>query len=253
MIIPELQPPGAGCALDALGAAALGLDPALACKARHLLERLERHHPASAAHSMRVARLAMAMRRIAPAWVGCGATALLGSLLHDVGKLYVPQGWLASDLPLSPDERQSIMAHAEAGASLLAALGFPDGVIEIAAHHHERWNGGGYPSGRPAGAFPRVVRAVAVADAFTAMTEPGRSYRTPLSPSAARQELEACQGTHFDPEAVAILVHALCEAEGQRVAMSRAPSQPPGPAKLARLFPALRRGAKARPLPEPAF
>lgn len=148
----------------------------------------------------------MAMRRIAPDWVGCAATALLGSVLHDVGKLHVPAALLDSGHPLSPEQRSAVIAHSAEGAILTQAQGFPAAVVEVVAHHHERWAGGGYPSGRPAREFSRLVRAVAVADAFAAMTEPGRAYRTPLSREAAYRELEACRGAHFDPEAVAHLV-----------------------------------------------
>ena len=185
------------------------IDPAVKRKTCHLLDRLERHHPASFAHSLRVARLSMAMWRAAPGWMGCGETALVGSLLHDVGKLNVPLASLASDRRLSIEERQAMTDHARGGAEMLAALGLPGGVVEIAAHHHERWAAGGYPSGRPASCFAPVVRAVAVADAFIAMTEPGRPYRRPMSHEAGIQEVEACSGTHFDPEAVAILVGSL--------------------------------------------
>nr|WP_256437531.1 HD domain-containing phosphohydrolase [Roseococcus sp. SDR] len=176
-----------------------------------MLERLRRHHPASYAHSFRVTHWTMAMWRAAPAWLGCGATALLGSALHDVGKLYVPVRSLASREPLATDERRLVQAHAAAGGALLAARRFPRAIIDVAAHHHERWDGGGYPSGQAATSLAPIVRAVAAADAFTAMTEPGRSYRTPFSQEAALRELEACRGRQFDPQAVATLILAVTE------------------------------------------
>lgn len=203
---PGARPSGPYRALQGLAGSALELDGALQRQASGLLRRLERHHPASYAHSLRVARLTLAMWHAAPERLGCGATALLGSALHDVGKLYVPAACLASQSPLSAQERHLVHAHAAAGASLLATLGFPPAIIEVAAHHHERWDGGGYPTGRPAAEFAPIVRAVAAADALAAMTEPGRSYRTPLTRDAARQELLACRGSQFDPQAVDILL-----------------------------------------------
>lgn len=198
-------------ALERLAGPVLEIDAGLSERAAQLLHRLELHHPASCAHSLRVARLTMAMWHVAPAWLGCGATALLGSALHDMGKLQVPVGCLASASALSAEGRGLIRAHAAAGASLLATLGFPPGIIEVAAHHHERWDGGGYPTARPAAEFAPIVRAVAAADAFTAMTEPGRSYRKPLTREAARRELLACRGGQFDPEAVDVLLQVLMD------------------------------------------
>ncbi|MEI6162256.1 MAG: HD domain-containing phosphohydrolase [Roseococcus sp.] len=209
MDLQDHQPPSPGFAIAALGAAHLEIDAGLRRKTEQLLQRLEQHHPASYAHSIRVARLTMAMHAAAPAWMGCAGTALLGSLLHDIGKLDVPASALSSSLPLSPEERRALTGHPAAGAALLGALGFPAGIIEVVAHHHERWSAGGYPSGRPARDFSPLVRGVAVADAFTAMTEPGRSYRAPLTREAARRELEVCRGSHFDPEAVGILACGL--------------------------------------------
>lgn len=212
MGFPDLGLPDPCHALEVLGWPGLAIAPDLRRKTHGLLHRLERHHAESYAHSCRVARLAMAMWRAAPDQLGCGATALLGSVLHDIGKLSVPEGVLASGRPLSARERLAVTAHAADGAAILSALGFPAGVVEIAAHHHERWGAGGYPTGQAAAEFAPITRAVAVADAFTAMTEPGRAYRRPLSPEAARLELERCRGTHFDPEAVAILGRCAVDA-----------------------------------------
>lgn len=249
MGLPDSRIPNPYSALDTLGGAALGIAPRLKHKAHWLLQRLERHHAASYAHSCRVTCLTMAMWRRSPGWLGCPSTALLGSLLHDVGKLYLPAKLLASDLPLAMGERQAIMAHATDGASLLTAHGFPAEIIEIVAHHHERWSGSGYPSGRLASDFAPIVRAVAVADAFTAMTEPGRAYRTPLTHEAARQELECCQGTHFDPTAVAILGRCIT-VDAPLHPASRASG---GRGRLMHVFEQIRRGSQASSQPEAAF
>ncbi|MDB5413081.1 MAG: metal dependent phosphohydrolase with sensor [Rubritepida sp.] len=178
---------------------------ALETRAQALLDRLHNHHPDSAAHSIRVAQLTMAMWSTARDLLGPAETALIGSLLHDAGKLYVPRSILGAERLLTPAERIIMCGHTGLGAELLAAQGFPDPVIAIARDHHERWSGGGYPSGAPAHGRLPIVRAVAVADAFIAMIETGRAYRAPMNHLQALREVEACSGTHFDPVAAAIL------------------------------------------------
>lgn len=187
---------------------------ALELRARTLIDRLHRHHPDSAAHSIRVAEITMGMWRAAsdqpgPDLLGDVETALLGSLLHDVGKLFVPRVVLASAHPLTEAERAVMHSHSGRGAALLRAMGFPESIAAVARGHHERWSGGGYPSGLPADSHPPIVRAVAVADAFDAMTDPRRAYRVPLSRAEALREVAACAGTHFEPAAAAFLAESL--------------------------------------------
>lgn len=187
---------------------------ALELRAQELIRRLHRHHPDSAAHSIRVAEITMAMwrtaaRRADSEPLGDAETALLGSLLHDAGKLCVPQAILASPHLLAEEERAAMHAHSERGAALLRALGFPEPIAAIAQGHHERWSGGGYPMSLPARDQPPIVRAVAVADAFDAMTDPRRIYRAPLGRTEALREVAACAGTHFDPFAAQLLVESL--------------------------------------------
>lgn len=182
---------------------------ALEARARELLGRLYRHHPGSAAHSLRVAGITMMMWRTAPGRLGTVEDALLGSLLHDVGKLRVPREILASPHRLSVEERVVMGSHAEAGAEILLDMGFPESIAAIARGHHERWTGGGYPSALPSRNLAPVVRAVAVADAFDAMTDPDRQFRPALGWPGALREVEACSGTHFDPMAAAILAECM--------------------------------------------
>ncbi|WP_421994286.1 HD-GYP domain-containing protein [Roseococcus sp.] len=182
---------------------------ALEMRARRLMARLRRHHPESALHSARVAAIVMGMWRKAPALMGDAETALLGSLLHDVGKLFVPRDLLMSQALLTPEQRAVVCAHSALGAKLLLRLGFPEAIAAVARGHHERWSGGGYPTGLPAQDQPWVVRAVAVADAFDAMTDPGRAYRAPLGGDEALREVEACAGTHFEPMAASLLADSL--------------------------------------------
>jgi putative nucleotidyltransferase with HDIG domain len=209
---------------------------ALELRARALIDRLHRHHPNSADHSIRVAEITMAMWRTAPDLLGNVETALLGSLLHDVGKLCVPRETLASRHLLTERERVVMSSHAARGAELLLAMGFPESIAAIARGHHERWSGGGYPTALPARSQPPIVRAVAVADAFDAMTDPGREYRAPLGRCEALREVAACAGTHFDPAAAAILADSLVQpAEDQTWRAPAVPSFRPLPAARAHL------------------
>jgi putative nucleotidyltransferase with HDIG domain len=173
------------------------------------LGRLRHHHEASAAHATRVARVLTAMHDHAPEALGDPEVLLIGGLLHDIGKLAVPAAILASDRRLEAAEVALVRRHPEAGAELLRGQGFAPEVVAAARHHHERWQGGGYPTGLPAARLPPLARAVAVADAFTAMVEPGRAYRQPITVAAALAEIDACSGTHFDPRFAAILVGCL--------------------------------------------
>ncbi len=187
---------------------------ALEARTRSLLDRLHHHHPDSAVHSFRVAEITMGMWRLAPDILGSAETALLGSLLHDVGKIFVPRSILSSRRLLTERERAIVSSHSTLGAELLQEMGFPEPIVAIAAGHHERWAGDGYPTGRPACDQLPIVRAVAVADAFDAMTDVRRAYRAPLNWSEALQETAACAGTHFEPLAAQILAESL-ERDGR--------------------------------------
>ena len=176
---------------------------------RALVEQLRSHHAPTAAHSARVARVLMLMWARAPERLGDPEPLLIGGALHDIGKLFVPAATLSSEHALDAAEREMIRRHPETGAEVLRSLGFPPLVIAAARDHHERWDGGGYPSGMRSEGLHVVARATAVADAYVAMVEPGRRYRSPLDRDAAVIEIAACRGTHFDPEMAGILIDEL--------------------------------------------
>jgi len=181
---------------------------------RALVGQLRRHHAPTAAHSARVARVLMLMWARAPERLGDPEPLLIGGALHDIGKLFVPAATLDSDHGLDAAELLMIRRHPETGAEVLRSLGFPPLAIAAARDHHERWEGGGYPSGVRSEGLHVIARATAVADAYVAMVEPGRAYRTPLDPKAAVIELAACRGTHFDPELADILIAELTAPGG---------------------------------------
>ncbi len=132
----------------------------------------------------------------------------LCGLLHDIGKIGVPVGVLEKRGSLTTGEWSAVQSHAEVGASILDRI---EGYEEIAIavrHHHERFDGEGYPGGVVGEAIPILSRIVAVADAYSAMTSE-RPYRIALSGEEARDRLERESGKQFDPLAVRALVAVL--------------------------------------------
>ena len=129
-------------------------------------------------------------------------------LLHDIGKTGLPSDLLLKPSKLSADELQRVRAHAELGASIVDQIEFLKSLTPVILHHHERWDGSGYPEGLHADEIPLLARILAVADSFDAMTTQ-RSYRKRLSIPAARNEMMSGAGTQFDPLIVAALFEAL--------------------------------------------
>jgi putative nucleotidyltransferase with HDIG domain len=141
----------------------------------------------------------------------------LCGLLHDIGKIGVPTGLLEKEGPLASSERSTIEMHAEVGATILCRV---EGYAEIAQavrHHHERFDGLGYPERLEGEAIPILARIVAVADSYSAMTSK-RPYRDALSYAVARDRLEQAAGNQLDPEVVGIFTDLLDRASYAYVA-----------------------------------
>ncbi len=126
-------------------------------------------------------------------------TRLAGSL-HDLGKLAIPEEILRKPAALSEAERLVLERHPQIGFRMLESLGV-DPIADWVLHHHERWDGTGYPEGRAGDRIPLGARIIFVADAFDAMTS-DRLYRAALSLDDALAEVERCAGTQFDPDVV---------------------------------------------------
>jgi putative two-component system response regulator len=129
----------------------------------------------------------------------------LGALLHDVGKIGVPDRVLKKKGALSLEEFALLRMHPLVGDRLLEPIPTLAEVRPIVRHHHERWEGGGYPDGLAGPDIPLAARIVAVADSVEAMSA-GRSYRAPLAREAILAELEHGRGTQWDPVLVDIVV-----------------------------------------------
>ncbi|HEU4450759.1 MAG TPA: diguanylate cyclase [Gaiellaceae bacterium] len=152
-------------------------------------------------HSYMVGELAARVaRRIGLEPEAVELTRLAGSL-HDLGKLAIPEEILRKPGPLNEAERLVLERHPQIGYRMLESLGI-EPVASWVLHHHERWDGDGYPERKAGGEIPLGARILFVADAYDAMTT-DRVYRGRLSHDRAISELERCAGTQFDPDVVA--------------------------------------------------
>jgi response regulator RpfG family c-di-GMP phosphodiesterase len=154
------------------------------------------------AHSRRVRGYSMVIARAHGVPEGDLRDIEHGVLLHDIGKIGIPDGILLKPGPLTPDEWKIMRTHPDIGRRMIEKIPFLKGAVPIVYHHHERWDGTGYPAGLRGEQIPLGARIFAVADAFDAMTfDRPYSRATPLE--AARQEIQRSAGTHFDPAVVA--------------------------------------------------
>jgi polar amino acid transport system substrate-binding protein len=170
---------------------------------------------ADAEHSTRVSRVALALADAAGLDGPDVALATIGGLLHDVGKVAVPMPILAKRGPLDDVEYDQVKRHPAASGALVvrADLGH---LADLLRHHHERWDGRGYPDGLAGSKIPLVSRVLAIADAYDAMLA-DRPYRLALDALEARHELEQGAGTQFDPGLVEVFL-GIRSAQLRRVA-----------------------------------
>lgn len=133
-----------------------------------------------------------------------------GGMVHDIGRISTPRELLAAARPLSEHERQIMREHVHAGEAILRNSVCLTEFLPFIRHHHERYDGKGYPHGLSAERIPLAVRIVTVADAFNAMITP-KPYRPAMSRGQALVELRRCKSTQFDPCAVDALVEVLEE------------------------------------------
>jgi putative nucleotidyltransferase with HDIG domain len=144
------------------------------------------------------------------------------SLLHDVGKISVPEHILNKPGRLSTSEMEIMRRHAPVGADILSVIGFPYPVVPIVRHHHESWDGSGYPDGLVGEAIPIGARILSVVDCFDALTS-DRPYRPRLAAEAALKILTDRRGTMYDPRVVDAFVALHAEGKNE---MPPAPSAP---------------------------
>ena len=131
-----------------------------------------------------------------------------GALLHDIGKLGVPDTILRKTGKLSQDEMATMKNHPVLGFDLLSKLGLPAPVIDIPLHHHEHWDGSGYPFGLKGGDIPFSARIFSVVDVWDALTS-DRPYRLSWPKDKARMFIKSNAGKQFDPRIVSIFLDTI--------------------------------------------
>ena len=177
-----------------------------------LANALEARDAYTRGHSERVTLLALALGRK----LGLDLEELelirQAGLLHDIGKIGIPDGVLNKQSKLSAEERTEIENHPEFGNNILGQLNFLEEASKAILHHHERYDGTGYPAGLLGTEIPVVARIIAVADSWDAMTS-DRPYRRAMKRAVAVQEIRRNAGTQFDPQVVRVFLDYLREAE----------------------------------------
>jgi putative nucleotidyltransferase with HDIG domain len=189
-----------------------------------LSNALEAKDAVTSQHTEEVVRLAVGVAAELELELEAVRNVELGAVLHDIGKVRVPESILNKPGPLTEKEWAVMKTHPEIGEHILRPIQSLHAILPIVRHHHERWDGTGYPDGLSGRAIPLGARIVAVCDAYRAMTE-DRPYRAALSTSEARDELEAGAGTQFDADCVKALFKALVRRDSfaRRPATRRSP------------------------------
>jgi diguanylate cyclase (GGDEF)-like protein/PAS domain S-box-containing protein/putative nucleotidyltransferase with HDIG domain len=178
-----------------------------------LIAAASAHDQGTSEHTLRTVHLAKATAEK----LGCSPEVVYlvsqAALLHDIGKIGIPDAILHKEASLTEDEWAIMRRHPHIGSQILTEAG---GVYSLLAHivgaHHERWDGMGYPHKMQEESIPLGARILSVVDSYDAMTS-DRPYRKALSKEAAREELLRCAGSQFDPKAVAAFIQVLDEAQ----------------------------------------
>lgn len=136
----------------------------------------------------------------------------MAAYLHDIGKIGIPEGILRKPGKLEDAEMAQMRHHPLIGASILKPVAFPWPITPIVRHHHEAWDGDGYPAGLSGHEIPLAARVLTIADSFEAMVS-DRPYRKGRDPHVALGELRRCAGSQFDPELVELFGAIVVEAE----------------------------------------
>lgn len=132
----------------------------------------------------------------------------IGGLFHDIGKIGIPDSILLKEAKLTDDEYSQIKNHPTIGAHILQNATIFKDILPIVKHHHEKYDGNGYPSRLKGEEIPLFARIAAIADTFDAMTSK-RTYRDALSLDIVKAEIERCSGTQFDPELAKVFLSIL--------------------------------------------
>ncbi|XXJ21152.1 HD-GYP domain-containing protein [Desulfovibrio caledoniensis] len=171
--------------------------------AESLGNAIDAKDPHTSMHSDEVAEIARILALAMGLTPSQAAVIHVAGHLHDIGKIGVPDSVLRKQGPLTTAEWRAVRRHPEAGAAILEPVSALKriGVVHMVLHHHERWDGKGYPHGLGGAAIPLGARIISVADSLSAMLQ-NRPYRSALDTDRACREIERCAGSQFDPAVV---------------------------------------------------
>jgi putative nucleotidyltransferase with HDIG domain len=166
-----------------------------------LVEPIGKSYPQLKAHSLAVAALCRRMALLLHFSPDTVEQLTVAGLLHDIGlrEIELPYDRIAGRRPLDLDEISIVRRHPVQGASMLDRIPFPYPIAPLVRHHHERFDGAGYPDHLAGDQIPLGARLIAIAEAYDAMTAP-HSYRSPISWESALDIIESRAGNQFDPD-----------------------------------------------------
>ena len=209
---PDARERTAEAAARLASAAANGLGEAFQAMVHGLADTIDKRDPYTGGHTRRVMSYSLAIGR-ALGLSGIDIINLkLAAILHDLGKIGISDEVLLKSNELSRDEFEHMMLHTVYGAEILNNIAHLKDVIPGVKHHHEQYDGSGYPDGLRGKGIPMIARIIAVADTFDAITT-DRPYRKGLSLASAFEELKKSAGTQFDPAVVEAFLHACKELD----------------------------------------
>jgi response regulator RpfG family c-di-GMP phosphodiesterase len=194
----------AGRLRDTFSENAVGSSAALSA----LLETLNQRDPAALVHARRVAGFAIGVAELMGLDAALIAAVERAALLHDLGKIAIPDAIMYKPGPLTDDEFTIMRTHVQIGYDIVVNVPFLRPAAEIVLATHERFDGSGYPRGLKGSAIPIGARIITVVDVFDALTS-ARVYRDPICVDAANAELVRAAGSQFDPDVVAAWLKAV--------------------------------------------
>jgi putative nucleotidyltransferase with HDIG domain len=180
----------------------------LAAALRTVVAAIDARDPLNAAHSYRVSQLSVRLGQAIGLYPEEQERLEVAALLHDIGKLRVPEQILLKPGALEAEEWEEVKLHPVYGAEIVAEAGMLSEIARVVRHHHEWMDGSGYPDGLRGEAIPRLARILSIADAYEAMTA-HRAYRPAMPPWEARALIRERLGIQFDPELGAVFLDLL--------------------------------------------
>jgi putative nucleotidyltransferase with HDIG domain len=175
-----------------------------------IIRALQARDPYTSGHSTRVSRYCLLIAEKLKLSTKMKHSIYLAAMLHDIGKIGVSDTLLQRPGKLTRDEMKIVQEHSQLGASMIQVLGEMHPIVPYILHHHEAWDGSGYPDGIKGERIPLISRIIAVADTYDAMTS-DRPYRKRRKKEEAIAELKKCSGKKFDPKIVKLFLEILDE------------------------------------------